>query len=206
MNKDSNSTTLKTYDDNVQVYIDKTPQELDGFNKQWVDHTLSLLPSGAKILELGSAFGRDATYIKNLGFDVITTDASKGFVDYLRSHGFKNAYILDAIKDDLSGPYDLVYANAVFLHFTEQELKKVLVKIKNSLKPHCLLAFSVKKGEGTEWTSEKMGAPRFFKYWQPEPLKKLLLSNGYKILKFDTAKSPRRNLEWLHVIAMETSD
>ena len=35
---------------------------------------------------------------------------------------------------------------------------------------------------GEEWSSEKLNQPRYFCYWQTEPLKKLVETEGFEIL------------------------
>ncbi|MBS0653984.1 MAG: hypothetical protein JSR39_10735, partial [Verrucomicrobia bacterium] len=66
----ANEATLKAYENGVDAYVSGTPSEVGGIFKEWIDKTLSLLPKGAKIFEVGSAFGRDARYMESLGFSV----------------------------------------------------------------------------------------------------------------------------------------
>lgn len=75
--------TLASYEDNVVAYIEGTPQEVSGDVKKWIDETLNGLPVTSKILEVGSAFGRDASYIESKGCSVQRSDATIGFIDYL---------------------------------------------------------------------------------------------------------------------------
>ena len=63
----------------------------------------------------------------------------------------------DDLADDTHGPYAAVLANAVFLHFTPSELSDVLAKVRAALSPDGVLGFSVKAGDGTEWSNHKLG-------------------------------------------------
>ena len=85
----ANSETLRSYEARVAEYVEGTPSEVAGPVKEWIDAVLSGLPAKARIVELGSAFGRDAAYIASKGFAVECTDAVAGFVVELQSRGFK---------------------------------------------------------------------------------------------------------------------
>lgn len=157
----TNSATLQSYEARVQEYIDGTSQTVGGAVKDWIDAALVGFSPEARIVELGSAFGRDAAYIVSKGFEVECTDAVAGFVSQLQAKGF-NARHYNALTDDLGDEYDLIFANAVLLHFNKAELASVLKKLLHSLKRGGRLAFSLKRGQGEAWSVAKIGAPRFF--------------------------------------------
>jgi len=201
----TNDTTVASYEAHVQEYINGTPKDVDGQFKEWIDKALSITDQAKPILELGSAFGRDAEYIEAKGYEVQRTDVTKSFVEYLQKQGH-NAKVLNAITDELDSGYGMVFANAVFLHFTREELAPVLSKVIQSLDINGILAFSVKKGEGEAWSQDKLGAPRYFCYWQQEPLQSLVLSAGFEIIDItDAVSSSKNGQEWLHVIAKKGS-
>ena len=85
----TNREALRPYEARVQEYSDGTAQTLTGAAKDWIDAALVGLPPGAKVVELGSAFGRDAAYVASKGFEVECTDAVAGFVVRLRAEGFE---------------------------------------------------------------------------------------------------------------------
>lgn len=181
-NLSANDITLHSYESCINEYVANTPNEIiSGDWKDWLDRTLSLLDPNAHIIEIGSGFGRDAQYIENRGFTVERTDAAAGFVNLLQQNGH-SAHLFNILVDDFTSTYDLVFANAVFLHFTPQELQGVLAKINASLKDQGVLAFSLKKGEGEEWTTVKLGQPRYFCYWSRDRIQRLLESNGFAVV------------------------
>ncbi len=49
----SNQTTLKSYEANIQKYIQGTPQDVSGDVKEWIDHALSNVKDGGNVLEIG---------------------------------------------------------------------------------------------------------------------------------------------------------
>lgn len=181
-NTSANDNTLQAYELSINEYVANTAPEASGNVKIWIDSVLELLPATPKIIEIGSAFGRDAEYIESKGFKVTRTDAAKGFVSLLQEKGYP-AYQFNPLKEEFSSTYDLIFANAVFLHFTPNELQEVFSKIYKSLNKEGILAFSVKHGHGEEWTSAKVGKPRYFCYWQSDQMKHLLESNGFRLIK-----------------------
>jgi SAM-dependent methyltransferase len=177
----SNQTTLHSYERAAQTYIEKTPREVSGLFKGWIDTTLHLLNRRARILEIGSGFGRDAAYIESLGFNVVRTDAAESFVKHLQFEGYL-AHKFNLLTDDLNETYDLVFANAVFLHFSRGEFLFALEKISRCLSKDGLLAFTLKRGEGEEWEVEKLGEPRYFHYWSLDEIYPILTYLDYRIV------------------------
>ncbi|MBA3604114.1 MAG: class I SAM-dependent methyltransferase [Parachlamydiaceae bacterium] len=180
-NISSNDLTLNAYALGINEYIVGSPSETNGIVQEWIDNFLKLLPTNANIVEIGSAHGRDAQYIESCGFSVERTDATLEFVTYLKNKGHA-ACSFNILTDDFKSSYDLIFANAVFLHFTPDELGKVLTKVHASLVDKGILAFSVKLGGGEEWTSVKLGNPRYFCYWTSEGIQSLLESSGFDVI------------------------
>ncbi len=196
-----NVTTIQSYEDHTQEYIDGTPQEVSGTVKDWIDTSLALIPEQGEILELGSAFGRDAAYMEERGFIVHRTDVVQGFVKLLRSQGHQ-ARSLNALTGELGSPYDMVFANAVLLHFTPEETGRVVQKVHKSLSPNGVFAFTLKQGLGEEISVEKLGAPRYFNYWQPDALVDVIEGADFEVVQLNDADSSNRtDVTWLHAIA-----
>jgi predicted TPR repeat methyltransferase len=180
----SNDITIQSYEEGVKEYIAGTAHEVHevgGSFQAWIHAILGLLSSNARILEIGSAFGRDARYIESFGHMVERTDAAEGFVALLQQMGY-SARRFNVLIEDFPAAYDLVFANAVFLHFTPQELQKTLNKIRVGLNDRGILAFSVKKGEGEQWTTVKLGRPRYFCFWTSDKIRSLLKLTGFELV------------------------
>jgi SAM-dependent methyltransferase len=197
---ETNNRTLESYNGHIQEYIDGTPQEVPGDVQRWIDASLQGLPLDAKIIEVGTAFGRDASYIENQGYKVERTDATEGFVDWLNQNGH-TASVFNLISDDFDDSYDLVFADAVLLHFTREEVEAVLTKIHGALRDGGRFAFSLKQGDGEGWSEEKLGAPRYFCYWTQEQIEQLLPKTGYSSFEVSDGGSGHNNAKWLHIIA-----
>lgn len=199
---ETNQLTIEAYEQNVQAYIDGTIQEVTSAVKALLDGGLAGLDTSARILEVGSGPGRDADYIESRGFHVIRTDATKAFVDLQQSRGHE-ATVLNLLTDDIDTKYDLVHANAVLLHFTEPELELVLAKIYTALQPGGKFLFTLKTGTGDEQTNQKLGATRYFHYWQADEIEAKLSTAGFAetdIALHDDYRSTTRPA-WLFVTA-----
>lgn len=197
----ANQKTLYAYESQSQAYISKTPEHVAGGLKAWIDAALAGLPESAHIFEIGSGNGRDADYIESLGYEVECSDAAQSFVTSLLSKGF-NAHLHNAILDPIIGSYDLIFANAVLPHFTHEESTLVTSKILTALKPRGRFAFSLKKGEGERWCTEKLGAPVCYTYWTVTQVDTMLRNMGFS--KWSITEDAPDFLQsdvWLQVIA-----
>ncbi|HSX06431.1 MAG TPA: class I SAM-dependent methyltransferase [Candidatus Saccharimonadia bacterium] len=174
----TNDQTLDSYNKTVTKYIDTSPQVVDGDLKAWIDKNLDMLGNEPKILEIGSGSGKDADYFASRGFDMELTDASQGFVDHLVKAG-KKARLLNVLTDDLGTEYDMVFADAVFLHFNRDQLGLVLNKVHSSLKSGGRLVFSLKAGSGEEVTERKLDVPRYFCFWEADEIEVVLKNAGF---------------------------
>lgn len=66
-----NSQTITTYNQSVDMYVNSDmTRSLEGFYNSWIDDVFRNAPKDARILEIGSAHGRDATYLQSKGFTV----------------------------------------------------------------------------------------------------------------------------------------
>lgn len=198
----TNKETIDSYNLAVNTYIEESPQFVTDELKVWIDGVLSRLNKDAKILEIGSGSGKDAAYFKSQGFIMELTDASKGFVEYLKNKNY-DARVFNVLADEINSRYDLVFADAVFLHFTEDELRTVLMKVHTALYTTGQLAFTVKVGDGDESTTRKLGHARYFHYWQEDDITALLKQTGYSNIQIKSNDDFRGTdrPDWLYITA-----
>jgi len=196
-----NARTIAAYEAHAQTYRDQVPGTRHPAHQGYLTRFADGCPTGV-LLEIGSADGRGALTLEGLGRRVRRTDATRAFVNLLRRDGHA-ADVLNVLTDDLGGPYAGVLADAVFVHFTPEQLSFVLGRVRESLSPAGLLAFSVKIGDGTEWSDHKLGVPRFFQYWQQGPLRALLADCGYDVLDLTTETGGV--WDWLLIIGTRTA-
>lgn len=201
----TNALTLAAYEARAEVYAAQTENAGSIAHRTFLRRLARVAPPGL-VLEVGSAQGRDAAYLERHGRRVRRTDATAAFVDMLRRQGL-DADRLDVLTDDLGaeahGPYSAVLANAVLLHFTPEQLTHVVQKVHAALAPGGVLAFTVKVGDGQEWSEHKLGLPRFYQYWREAPLVALLEDAGYARVdvEVDMGRDQGYDWDWLYVLA-----
>lgn len=196
---DDNQKTLEAYETGLDAYNASRVPTVTGSVKDWIDASLGMVPQSGKILELGSAHGRDADYIEACGFTIDRTDAAHSFVEYMKQDG-KQARVLNALTDDFGKGFDMVYANAVLLHFTPEQSFTVIQKVYACLREDGVFAFSLKIGDGSAWSSAKLDAPRYFTYWNENDLKELILRTNFQLVFWEEGSTGHDNSDWYHVI------
>lgn len=188
------NSTIDAYEQNALIYRDRTVSTMPEDLIQWLNASLSGLDSSARIFEIGSGTGRDASYLKQLGYKVQVSDVASSFVSMLTDDGW-DAIRFDVVKDELQGTWDLVFADAVLLHLTRDEFSLTLEKVLGRLEDNGCFAFTLKSGDGEAYSSEKLGMPRFFCYWQASDVEARLEAAGYS--SWAVTEHPG----WIHVVA-----
>jgi 2-polyprenyl-3-methyl-5-hydroxy-6-metoxy-1,4-benzoquinol methylase len=117
------------------------------------------VPAG-RALEIGSGPGWDADQLEDAGLTVRRTDITQAFIDLQRARG-KQADRLDAINDDLGGPYDAVVTLHVLQHVEPEDLPTVLSKVAGALRPGGRFLVSIPRGEGAGWEVGESGSPYY---------------------------------------------
>ncbi len=195
---ETNQPTIAAYDAHVQGYIANTPHEISRTAMAWLDDSLNGLDADARILEIGSGFGHDAAYIEQQGFRVQRTDVTPGFVRLLREQGH-DARELNVLTDDIEGPYDLVFADAVLHHLTQPEAETATRNVLGALSVGGRFAASLRIGHAKGWSDEKLGVPRYFTHWERPGIEAVIKGVGYaSIVATDGHKV---GSSWLHFIA-----
>lgn len=188
------TSTIDAYEQKAFLYRDRTVSTMPTDLTQWLNTSLSGLNTSAKIFEIGSGTGRDASHLKQLGYNVQVSDVASSFVSMLTDGGW-DALRFDVVKDELQGVWDMVFADAVLLHLTRDEFSLALDKVLARLEDNGRFAFTLKSGEGETYSSEKLGMPRFFCYWQASDVETRLKDAGYS--SWVVTEHPG----WVHVVA-----
>ncbi|NIK57813.1 class I SAM-dependent methyltransferase [Kribbella shirazensis] len=190
-----NEVTLASYEQAAGKFRDSIPKEP---NHALIDLLAERLEPGGRVLELGSGTGKDALELEHRGYVVRRTDATQAFVEMMRSDGYA-ADRVNALTDDFGGPYDAVYASAVFLHFDRAQLDGVLRKAARTAP---LLAFATREGKGEEWSNRHLDLPRHFVLWQEGPLRDLLTATGWSVERLERGDSKIGT--WFQILALRS--
>ena len=191
---DPNARTIASYEAAAGLYTELWQSESTSAVFAFVDAFAGLVGERAAVLEIGSGTGADADRLERCGVRVHRTDATSGFVTRLRDRAV-HAEVLDVLRDDLGGPWHGVYANAVFLHLKRTDLVDVLARIARAVRDGGVLAFTLKEGDGEEWSSARLGVPRYFAYWREPELRAVLSRSGWEIISISHRAGGRD--DWL---------
>ena len=193
-----NDLTIKTYKEGFNKYKDRTPKEVSGELKEWINAFTSHLPENGTILELGSATGRDARYFASKGYKVTCTDIIPEALEKLSQEGFETSEFdfRNEPAEKWNNHFDGFFANAVLLHAPNDVFERAVTNISKVLKKNGVAGFSLKTGEGEEVTEHKMDAPRYFNYHNKDEIVELLSKLPFEIISISHAD----NNKWLHII------
>jgi len=108
----------------------------------------SSLESGGRLLELGCGSGRDAAFMVSQGFNVLATDGSASMVEQAKLHHPElSAHVVHLkLPDGLSnalGIFDGIYAVAVLMHLSVQEIENTITAVNSLLATKGRFVFSV---------------------------------------------------------------
>ncbi len=196
--------TVASYDAFVEEYADGT-REMPALVQEAIDRFVAALPSGARVLEVGSGPGRDARALEDAGLSVRRTDITPAFVAMLRAEGCA-ADVVDPLSDDLADPerdepYDGVWAAASLLHVRREDLPQVLERLAGATGPGGVLHLAMKEGDGARFSTHgHVAAPRHFTFWREEPLREVLTGAGWDVDEVERGVGLRGD-SWLDVLA-----
>ncbi len=200
-----NEETLNSYEIASDKYLATVRKQPADNVQVWLLKAIENLSKNALIFEVGSAGGIEANYLETIGFKVQRSDAAKSFVQYLQSTGV-SCLLFNALTDDYPAKYDLIFANAVLLHFTDSEAFDFALKSFHSLKRGGKLALTTKKGLRDSWQTKKLGLPRYENYWSRSGIEQLMTNAGFVIDDLVEAKSERQDTTWLYIICHKPSN
>lgn len=148
---------------------------------------VKLLPSKAKIIDIGSGSGRDAKIFTHLGVEVIGIDFCTNLIQHARKYAPDVAFHIMDIES-ISFPYasfDGSWAGCSLTHIPKKNITTVLKKIYLILKDNSYFYLTIKKGTGEalEKDTRYGDFKKFWSYFEKDELKKILEESGFNILE-----------------------
>ena len=125
-------------------------------------------PLPLAILDFGCGPGRDLKTFRQLGHSATGLDGAARLATMARAYSGCEVLQQSFLKLDLPGShFDGVFANAALFHVPSQELPRVLVELRQTLKPGGVLFSSNPRGDGQEgWKGDRYGAFHDLKAWR----------------------------------------
>lgn len=164
-----------------------------------LDEFAGRVVAGGQVLEIGSGPGRDARELEGRGLWVRRTDITPAFVDLMRADGYE-ADVIDPLVDDLGGPYDGVWVDAVLMHVARADVPTLFERLAAVTRSGGTLYLSTQEGEGDAWLARgHVTGARHFTFWQEAPLRATLAAAGWQVDLL--RRSETTNGTWLDVFA-----
>jgi SAM-dependent methyltransferase len=147
------------------------------------------------ILDFGCGPGRDLKAFEELGHVAVGLEGAAHFVAMAKEQGHK-VWAHDFLKLDLpESRFDGVFANASLFHVPSQELPRILLELRATLKPYGVLFSSNPRGQNEEgWNKGRYGAYHDLEAWRG-----FMLGAGFVELThyYRPAGLPREQQAWL---------
>jgi 2-polyprenyl-3-methyl-5-hydroxy-6-metoxy-1,4-benzoquinol methylase len=195
-----NARTIESYEQIADEYARETSG--GGVLSFALERLAETVPD-AYVLEIGSGPGWDADALEEAGLTVRRTDVTKAFIELQRARG-KQVDRLDAIYDDLGGPYDCVVALHVLQHVEPKDLPVVLAKVAGALHPGGYFLVSIPRGHGAGWEVEESGSSYYRALWTEAELVAALAGVGLQPEWTERANHDEES-GWLCVLAQLAS-
>jgi len=199
---DSNAITsdlanLAYYEANAAMYAEQTSHaDLSHLYEPF----LSLLPQGARILDVGCGGGRDLRAFRERGFKAFGIDPSPALVEIARQHSGAEVAIARVEELEFVEEFDAVWACASLLHLPKSELSQALRRIQRSLVPGGVFFLSVQAGSGEDFIEDG----RFYSRYDEAEIRMVVRATGLDILEtWGTADSlaSRNGMCWINLLA-----
>ena len=196
----------QTLDQITATTLDNYNRVADDFREGTRDHDVSqnidaLMrhiegPTPWQILDFGCGPGRDLKTFTALEHVAVGLDGSERFAEMARTETGCEVLQQNFLELDLPpARFDGIFANAVLFHIPRQELPRVLLQLRATLKPGGVLFSSNPRGENQEgWQGERYGSYHDLESWRA-----LLTEAGFAELEhyYRPAGLPREQQPWL---------
>jgi SAM-dependent methyltransferase len=157
------------------------------------------------ILDFGCGPGRDLKVFAELGHVAVGLEGAERLAEMARAWSGCEVWHQDFLKLDLpAGRFDGVFANAALFHVPSQELPRVLLELRATLKPRGVLFSSNPRGRNEEgWNQGRYGA-----YWDLATWRRYLSSAGFAELAhyYRPAGLPLEQQPWLATVWRTSRD
>lgn len=136
--------------------------------KEEVDTTLALVTAdNPVVVEIGCAYGREASYIVTKTNRYTGIDISQAYIDMARREVVSGVFqCVDVLQYDFPAHVDVVFAFASLLHMPKEDVCTVLERVSKALNPGGVVFLSLKRRATyqTELVIDDVVPRRFYYY------------------------------------------
>ncbi len=181
--RDQKKITIDSYDKTADQYF-KIVSEFDLFPEIFEFNHL-MIPNG-RILDLGCGPGHHALFFSEKGFRVVGVDLSENMISIAKKIAPKAEFEIMDISNITfpSNSFDGIWASASLLHIPKKDIQTVLEKLYEILVPNGICYISLKYGDSEDFLDDHRygGVKKFYVYYKPEEIEKILSGMNFKIL------------------------
>ena len=184
-----------------------------GSDNWWVDATnkfISLLGTGAIVLDVGCGSGHKAKYLIKNGLNVVGLDFSEKMIEIAKREVSEAEFIVMDLRNinKLDREFDGIHMQAVLLHIPKKEAPNVLKNVVGRLKNGGYIYLGVKEIKPGQ-PEEEIKAEndygyeysRTFSYFTMDEIKKYLADLNMKICHEEIGHGDSRH--WIQVVAQK---
>lgn len=197
----NNGRTVAAYEGYARRYAEVVSPEPSDSAAATLRRFADVLPSGGRILDIGSGPGWDADFLEKLGVRVHRTDVTAEFRNFQAERGHQ-VDALDVLTDEIAETYDGILMLAVLQHFERTDVDAVLRKLVNALKENGALLLSHPVGEDEFWEGSS-GDYRVVR-WSRAMLDDRFQRSGLTVL-WDKSEEPGNEEVWRSVLARKAA-
>lgn len=208
-----NKKTIEVYKKTASIYLANSVEhdKLDPVRAEekrkdlndFIEKSLSSIPLGSDVLEIGSGDGANAKYIESLGYNVTASDTAPDFIEASRNLGLETIEF-NALEDEFPKTYFAIFCWRVFVHFTKEDALRIIKRAYDNLKENGVFIFNAinreTKSVDNEWADFSgeyhMGAERYYNYYKKEELDEIINQTDFNIESFHQ-EGGKANNKWL---------
>ena len=185
----------------VRVYDQIASSYANIFSKpsSHLDKFLELLPSPAKILDVGCGTGTDSNFVASKGHQVVGVDLSEEMLNIAKSSFPQIDFRLEDMRDiDFSkNQFDGIIASCSLIHIPKKDVPKTLRQFSKLLKPKGIIYLQLQSGPSEEVFVKEPFKPDeklFLNIISLDEIKKLLTGAGFRTV-FQLQRPPKSKEE-----------
>ena len=152
---DCQESNLTSYDSVIAAYSEASAELADRYDRlepgASFDALKALFPREGMALDVGAGSGRDASWLRSLGFDVVAAEPAAGFRDLASARDDGVRWVDDRLPslDRVHGfaiAFDLIILSAVWQHVDPVDRPRAFRKMVTLLRPGGVLALTLRAG------------------------------------------------------------
>lgn len=171
--------TVVTYDHIASRYTARATHPLE----QELARFRQMTPTGGLVLDVGCGPGQYSRALESRGLCVVGFDLSRGLLHQAQAAGTRRLACANMRRLPLAAECaDGCFVCASLLHLPRAQVPQTLLEFRRVLRNGSALYIGVKEGAGEQWVADQEGYERFFAYYRPEEIDRLIQAAGFEIV------------------------